>query len=212
MAKTIKNKKALQKVAPEELEAIWDEEAQEAWTALEPKQQSFLLAWLNLGLSGPKAYREVYNPNANDNTARSSASRTLSNVNIQTICSKISESKKSDLIKIKNVFDEGMEAVSPVFAGEAHVGDFEDHKTRILAANSLAKLDGFLMEKPSGDLNITGDVTIQNAVLSDLNQYLTTQGREPIKQTVAPIQTQEPVKAPEKEVNFRSHGGDIEII
>jgi len=211
--KKIKNSKRLKKLAPNELEDIWDEEISEHWLKLNPKQQKFLVQWLSNGYNASQAYKDVYNENAEDLVAAASGSRALSSVNIQAICGKMSNNNKTELISIKKVFTDALTAETPIFGDGNHIMDIDDHKTRILAANSLAKLNGELIEKSEKVVKVTNNIQINQAQMGDLNGFLAKVGATPLKPivAVAPKQTvykQAVVEEDVGEVVFGSFGDD----
>ena len=181
--KKIKNSKRLKKLAPEELEDIWDAEVSESWNKLTPQKQQFLVQWLSNGYNASQAYKDVYNGEAKDTVAAASGHRMLSNVYIQTICGKLSNNNKTELISIKKVFTDALTADTPIFGDGNHIMDVEDHKTRILAANSLAKLNGELLEKADRDPKPPVTVIINEAQRDDIDNFLEATGQPPLKST-----------------------------
>ena len=135
------------KGGPTELDHIWNQEISEAWSSLNPKQQNFFIEWLNNGYNASQAYRKVYNELANDKTAGAAGSRMLGNVSIQTICAFLSNYKESDIHLIHKAYREGLEANKTVFSKNDEPLEIEDHQTRIKAADSLAKLNGQLIDR-----------------------------------------------------------------
>ncbi len=133
--------------SPEELEPVWDDQTQEAWNSLNPKQQDFFIRWLNNGYNATQAYWDTYDSVEKEKTAGAAGSRMLGNVNIQLICSKLNSNNASELSMIKKVYQDAMKADTPIFADGDKVMDIEDHKTRISAAEKLAKLNGELVDK-----------------------------------------------------------------
>jgi len=186
--KKIQNSKRLKKLAPEELESVWDKETAEAWAKLNPKQQKFLIQWLSNGYNASEAYRVVYNKDAENLVAAACGSRTLSSANIQTICGKMTNNNKTELISIKKVFTDALTAETPIFGDGAHIMDIEDHKTRILAANSLAKLNGELIDKSEKEVKVSQTLIINEAQRGDIDSFLQSTGQPPLKAS-KPIQT-----------------------
>lgn len=133
--------------SPEELSHFWDAETAEAWNNLNPKQQNFLLAWINNNFNATQAYWDTYEKSATERTAASYGSQLLRNLNIQTICGKMSNDRKSDFILIKKVYKDAMQANKPVFKDGEMVMEVEDHPTRTQAAEKLAKLNGELSDR-----------------------------------------------------------------
>jgi len=216
--KVVKNKKRLAKLAPEELENIWNTEIAEAWTNLKPKHQTFLVTYINVQFNGSEAYRQVYNQLASDKVAAASAARILVNANMQAIFKAFTGNKALDLIKIKKAFDDALEATTPHFSGDQHVGDYDDHKTRILAANSLAKLNGELEDR--GPPPVVNNTLVVNGQIQDMNDYLAKVGQKPIVQekridTHVSMDAQPSFTNQEPEPNqtqFFSTGGDVEVV
>jgi hypothetical protein len=139
---------------PTDLSEIWDDEAHEAWGSLRPKHQEFFVHWVNLNFNATKAYLAAYNKLASNDVARATGAQLLANPCIQILCAKLSQTRHSDLLSIKRVYHDGMEAFKPVFNPEGDSAlDVEDHPTRIKAADSLARLNGELVER-SLNLNL----------------------------------------------------------
>ncbi|MGN7614400.1 terminase small subunit [Magnetococcales bacterium HHB-1] len=132
---------------PKELEFIWDPKIKEAWDAMKPKQQAFFVKWLNNGFNATQAYWDTYDKTANANSAGACGSRILRSANIQKIARKLAEEKGTDLMRIKKVYNDAMQASTPIFADGEKVMDIEDHKIRITAAEKLARLNGELVDK-----------------------------------------------------------------
>jgi hypothetical protein len=208
MAKTIKNQKALKKVAPEELESFWDEDVSDAWANLKPKQQIFVKSYLINGNNAAEAYRQSYNPLAIDKYAASLGYQVMISKYIKAILGKLAKNAEMDLLTCRTTYLRGINAFKPVFNPEGDSAlEVEDHPTRIKAADSLAKLNGFLIDKSNAELTVNGNVTVQNAVLGDLNQYLTQSGKQPIQKTAENVEVQETQKT-----EFKSHGGGLDVI
>jgi len=209
--KKIQNSKRLKKLAPEELEDIWDKEVSESWKNLNPKQQKFLVQWLSNGYNASQAYRDVYNDLANNPTAAACGSRTLSNANIQTICGKLGNDNKTELILIKKAYKDALTAETPIFGDGQKIMDIEDHKTRILAANSLAKLNGELLEKADKDTKPPVTVIINEAQRGDIDSFLQSTGQPPLKASKpVEVRPMSKVVIPEEveDVVFGSFGED----
>ena len=133
---------------PKELEIIWDEEVEKAYSELSPKYRKFLLEYLNSGFVGSEAYRKAMNPTANTKTAAAAASRLLSSVNIKKVLEKLKDCDTEDFFMVLKVFKDAMTAEKPVFGRDkdgqpVHVLDLEDHDIRLKGAEKLAKLRGF---------------------------------------------------------------------
>lgn len=153
---------------PEELSGIWTPELTTPWNKLNEKQQSFLIEWYTNGFHGTKAYQAAYRVN-NEDTARTNASQLLAHPNIYEIRHAIQKSLKPPLERIQQVYVDAMSADTPIFAGENHIMDAPDHKSRILGADRLAKMHD--LEKPAEvNVNHKGkiDLVIDLSPLTDI--------------------------------------------
>lgn len=130
---------------PEELSTVWDDEIRAAYSALEPRQQKFLCAYVGTW-NGAEAYRQAYNQLAKDNVAAASGSRLLTKVNIQKILKRFEENRLEDLFLCRYTFQRAAQcAVKPIYVKDKDgvpekVEDLEDHDVRVRAADKLAKL------------------------------------------------------------------------
>ena len=196
--------------SPEELEHIWDEDTQEAWGNLNQNRRAFLVAFMTNGTNGSQAYRKVYNPSANDSVASSGASQIMTNSDILVFIDKLLNNSKIEMFKAKKVYLEGMEAFKPIFGKDSDgqpekIEDLPDHKIRRECADSLMKLNGELTDRTENNLTINKTLTINGAVLGEMNQFLGKIGHTPIKQangTPEPQQTIEPVIEDEEFESF----------
>lgn len=212
----IKNQARLMAQSPEEMEGMWDEETQEAWNNLSPKHQSFFLAYLQNNYNAAGAYKETYNKDADNLVAASSGRRMLINVNIQTLCGKLNESKKSDLTAIRKAYNDALEAKETIQTnGVLKESDVADHKVRLKAAEGIAKLNGELTEKADNNVVINKTLTINHQVVGDMNDYLAKLGHAPLVPTKAVTEVTNPIKKKPDEptIDFEAFGeGDIELI
>jgi len=153
---------------PDELSGIWTPELTTAWAKLDEKQQSFVTEWYTNGFHGTKAYAYAYKV-TNEDVARANASRLLAHANIYEIRQAIQKSLKPPLERIQQVYVDAMSAETPIFAGENHIMDAPDHKSRILGADRLAKMHD--LEKPT-EVNVTHkgkiDLVVDLAPLADI--------------------------------------------
>ena len=212
--KAIKNKARLKKLAPEELESVWDIETAECWSNLNPKQQDFFIAWLNNGYNASEAHRAVYDKLASNPVAAACGSRRLSSANIQAIARKLSENKGTELLLVKKAYIDALGAETPIFGDGEKIMDLEDHKTRISAAEKLAKLNGELVEK--SERKIEGSLEVNQAQVNDMNLYLEKIGQPPIipqQSTEQPQNRQNTPDIEEEDDPFTSVGGsNMEVI
>jgi hypothetical protein len=131
--------------APEELSIVWDDQIKAAFQSLSAKYQEFLLSYLRCW-NAAQAYREIYNPLANAQTASSCGSRLLAHASIQTVLKRFTDTRTEDLLLVKAVFKEAAtEAIKPIFGKDEDgqpikIEDIPDYDTRVKAGNHLAKL------------------------------------------------------------------------
>lgn len=132
---------------PEELHPVWSYKVAEAFRALEPKQRVFILAYVRKW-NGSEAYREAYNPLANDGTAAACGSRLLANANVKAVLGAFLDTQTEDLLLVKQTYVEAARTASkPIFGKDSDgqpilVLEQADHDVRIKAAQALAKLHG----------------------------------------------------------------------
>lgn len=150
--------------APEQLEQVWDEKISTAFHTLEPRQQKFILKYLEC-LNGAEAYRHAYNELAKDAVAAASASRLLTNVNVKTILTCFMDTKDEDFFLIRNTYKSAAEqAIKPIYGKDSDgqpikIEDLPDHDTRIKGAQALAKLHG-LNAPDKTETKVSGNITI----------------------------------------------------
>jgi hypothetical protein len=142
--------------APEELSQEWDDEIKAAYHTLKEKHQVFLLAYLRCW-NAAKAYREVYNPLADGQTASNCGSRMLGTAGAQTILKRFTDTRTEDLLMVKAVFKEAAtEAVKPIFGKDengqpTHIEDIPDYDVRVKAGIQVAKLAKLYAEDEAFD-------------------------------------------------------------
>lgn len=148
---------------PEELETIWDAKIEEAFLALTPKQQNFVLAYLRTGRAS-SAYREAYNPHANEHLAGNGGAQALESKGVQSVLMPFQEQKTHDLFLVVKTFREMAEATKPQWQQDKdgqweNAGDVPDWMARKEAANGLARLRGLNAAEKK---EISGTVTVQS--------------------------------------------------
>jgi len=141
--KVIKRKPSPEPKLITEIEDMWDDEENETWGNLNPRQQKFFIAYLNNNFNSAGAYKTAYNPKASNEVAASCGFRMLINADIQTLCGNLTRTRKSDLLLIQKTLYCAMKAEN--IAGQP------DHSIRRMAAMDLAKLNGELSEKSKQD-------------------------------------------------------------
>lgn len=131
---------------PEELEIVWDSAIAEAFKALRPKQQDFLLEYLRTG-NAAAAYRKAYNPLASDHLASVCGSQVLASSGISGILAKFENRKTEALFRVTKTFFDLTEAAKPEWVEDSdgqwqNVGDVPDWKARKDGADGLCKIYG----------------------------------------------------------------------
>lgn len=131
---------------PEELRTVWNTEIEEAFRALNARQQKFLLVYFRTGVAA-EAYRQSYNPLSSAHLATVCGSEILSNPVMQPFLAKMTETRTADLLLIKQTFRDMTEAVKPQWQQDKdgqweNVGDVPDWKARKDGADGLARLEG----------------------------------------------------------------------
>lgn len=167
---------------PEELQDVWTEEAQAAYTSLLPKQQEFLLEYIRSKFVGMKAYRKVYNPLASDEVARSCASRMLTNVNVRVILKLFQDTAIEDMFLVRNTFKEAAEsAFKPIYGKDdegqpIRIEEIPDYAIRVKAAAELREYHAPALKfVPPDASGVTTQFTTQ------FNFYLQQLGAAPIR-------------------------------
>ncbi len=131
------------KEIPDELNAVWDKEIAEAFKALRPQQQTFLIAYLNTGNSA-ESYRRAYNAAAKDHLAGNAGAQALESIGISTILMKFQQQRTHDLfLSVKTL----REATKPNWVQDKsgqweNAGDSPDWASRKDAIAGLTKLRG----------------------------------------------------------------------
>jgi len=131
---------------PEELGAVWDSAIAAAFAALTPKQQNFLLAYLQTG-NAAESYRRAYNALAKDHLAGNAGAQALESIGISTILAKFQEQKTHDLFLAVKTLREMAEATKPEWVESKdgtweNVGDVPDWQARKDAIAGITKLRG----------------------------------------------------------------------
>ncbi len=146
---------------PEELSTVWDDEIAEAFAALNPKQQTFLIHYIT-SANASESYRKAYNPLANGDVAASCGRQVLSSTHISAILSKFLEQRTQAMFLVQKTFQEAANnATKPIF-GKDELGqpilvmDMPDHAVRVKAADSIAKLHG--LNAPA-EVKHSGEIT-----------------------------------------------------
>lgn len=153
---------------PEELETVWDPKVAEAFEALVPKHQEFLLEYLRNNHNGTQAYYTTYGKNHTENVASSSAWRLLRSVKIEAVLSAFQKTNTADLFMVKRALEDAIEnAYKPIFGKDSDgqpelIQEIPDYAARIKAADSLMNLHGF---KAAEKKEVSGSITIMSTPL-----------------------------------------------
>lgn len=136
----------VESVIPEELEPVWDASVAEAFQSLRPKQQDFILHYIQTG-NAADSYRRAYNPNASDHFASSLGAQAMASNGIKTILSKFEEQKTHDLFLCVKTLREMAGANKPQWQQDRdgqweNAGDVPDWLARKHAVDGLTKLRG----------------------------------------------------------------------
>lgn len=131
---------------PEELAIVWDPAVAEAFAALRPQQQDFLLAYLRTG-NGSESYRLAYNKLAGDHLASVAGSRLVACVGISLILQRFTDRKTEALFRVTKTFFDLTEASKPEWVEDSkgqwvNAGDAPDWKARKDGADGLCKIYG----------------------------------------------------------------------
>jgi hypothetical protein len=149
------------KSIPEELTEVWDQSIAEIFAKLLPKQQDFLLAYVNCW-SGAEAYRRSHNPLAKNEVAAANGSRLISNDNISSILGKFTNQKTEALFLVQKTYNEAAQnAMKPIFGKDESgqpvlVMEQPDYAVRVKAAEAISKLHG--LNQPA-EVKHSGEVT-----------------------------------------------------
>lgn len=214
-AKKIKNSKRLKKLAPEELEDIWDKDTAEVWGTLRTTQQKFFVEYIANGGNAKQAYLKEINHLATDDVAKSAGPRMLASVGLSKLLRKMSDNRAYELVAIKKVYLDGMEAYKPHYGKDddgqpEKIEDVPDHMTRKSCADSLAKINGELIERSEKNVKVHNTLIINEAQRTDINSFLVKTGQPPLVKPVEvkPVIIEDVVEEEEKveEVFFGSFG------
>jgi len=131
---------------PEELQTVWDDEIAQAFQALRPQQQDFLIAYLNTG-NAAEAYRRAYNPMAKDHLASVAGSRCVASVGIEPILQKFASNKTEVLFTVVHGYREMAQATKPNWVQDKdgqweNVGNDPDWQARKEAYLGMRKVHG----------------------------------------------------------------------
>ena len=131
---------------PEELQIIWDDKVAEAFHALRPKQQDFLLHYLNCG-NAAASYRKAYNPMATDAVSSANGSRLVASDSMGAVLEKFINRKTEALFTVANTYFEMTSASKAEWHKDElgqyeNIGDVPDWRARKDGADGLCKLYG----------------------------------------------------------------------
>jgi hypothetical protein len=148
---------------PEELEPVWDAKIEETFRALTPKQQDFVIAYLQTG-SATKAYRKAYNPNAGQHLAENCGAQVMGGKGVGTVLMAFEDQKTHDLFLCIKTLREMAEATKPQWQQDKdgqweNAGDVPDWQARKSAVDGLSKIRGLNAAEKK---EISGTVTIQS--------------------------------------------------
>ena len=138
--------KAKETEIPEELEQVWDDSIAQAFAALKPKQQDFLLHFLRCG-NASEAYRKAYNPVAKDHLAHCAGSQALGSIGVRAVLDKFNDQKALALFTVSKTYFDMTQAVKPEWEKDGdgqyeNVGDVPDWMARDKGAAGLCKIYG----------------------------------------------------------------------
>jgi hypothetical protein len=198
---------------PEELDPVWSAEVATTFTALEPRQRAFLLAYVKTW-NGAEAYRRAYNELANDATASSCGSRLLANASIKSILAAFLDTQIEDLLLVKRTYTEAAKTASKPIFGKDDLGqpilvmEQPDHDVRIKAAQALAKLHGF---NAADKVEVKTNQSLPAAFTTQFNFYLQQMGVAPLALPTEEAEfTEVPKDKPEGFRDFKSFISDKE--
>lgn len=170
--------KADLKTIPQDWEPIWDEDFEETFAALVPKQRLFVVEMVRTGFKKAEAFRRAY-PGAEYSSGIVDA--ILSKPGVKAILERFTDWAMQDLFEARQVIKDAMEAKKKVYFEGAEVDEVDDHAIRLKAVEVLNKMNGANKEedeKPKGKvINIGYAVTF--------NYYLEQMGMPPIPIPVA---------------------------
>jgi hypothetical protein len=131
---------------PEELAPVWDDGIAEAFKALRPQQQTFLLAYIQTG-NAAESYRRAYNRNASDHASSSLGAQAMATKGISGILAKFEDQKTHDLFLAVQTLREMAYATKPQWQQDKdgqweNAGDVPDWLARKHAVDGLTKLRG----------------------------------------------------------------------
>jgi len=160
-------------VIPEELESVWDEAVAQAFAALRPQQQTFLLAYLGTG-NAAESYRRAYNPLAKDHLAGNAGAQALETIGISGILAKFQSQRTHDLFLVVKTYREMAEATKPEWTEDSdgqwqNVGDVPDWKARKDGADGLSKIRGLNAPEKVEDDRLNALLTHMNRPKEETN-------------------------------------------
>ncbi len=165
------------KAIPEDWEPIWDDEFDEAFTALLPKQRLFIVELVRTGFKKSKAFARAY-PGATYSSGIVSA--IFAKPEVRLILDRFTDWAKEDLFEAREIIKDAFKATKKVYHEGKEIDKVDDHMTRLKAVEVLNKMNGANKEadasissaKPAGTINVT--------FAGDFNVYLKQMGLPPI--------------------------------
>lgn len=159
---------------PKDWEPIWDEDFEEAFDSLLPKQRLFVVELVRTGFNKAEAFRRAY-PDSTHSSAIVGV--ILAKPEVEVILSRFTDWAKQNMFEAQQVVAEAMKAKKRTYHEGAQIDEVDDHAIRLKAVEVLNKLEDAKKEaktvKPAGTVNIN---FVQN-----FNAYLQQQGMAPIK-------------------------------
>jgi hypothetical protein len=198
---------------PEELEPVWNADVASAFATLEARQRVFLLTYVKTW-NGAEAYRQAYNPLANDHIATNSGSRLLAKEGIKIVLEAFLDTQIEDLLLVKRTYVEAAKTASKPIFGKDDLGqpimvmEQPDHDVRIKAAQALAKLHGF---NAADKVEVKTNQALPAAFTTQFNFYLQQMGVAPLALPTEEAEfTEVPKDKPEGFRDFKSFISDKE--
>lgn len=148
---------------PEELESVWDKEVAEAFAALRPQQQEFLIQYLQTGIAS-EAYRRAYNKSASDHLASVSGSQILATLGIRSILLKFASRKTEALFTVLKGYEDMARATKADWVKDENgqyenAGDTPDWQARKEAFIGIRKIHGLDAAEKS-EVKVSSEVVI----------------------------------------------------
>ncbi|MDQ2999898.1 MAG: terminase small subunit [Fibrobacterota bacterium] len=146
---------------PEELESVWDPAIAVAFKALLPKQQDFILQYIQTW-NAAEAYRRSHNHLAKDTVASANGSRLVANDSIGVILAKFANNKTEALFLVQKTYNDAAQLASKPIFGKDDLGqpilvmEQPDYAVRVKAAEAIAKLHG--LNQPA-EVKHSGEIT-----------------------------------------------------